>query len=546
MVRSIVKTSAIIAGSAMLASTLATGAFAVEQIGDVEDFSKKVVVEGNPNVNIVVGSNANAGDVISAAEITAKVGNLLYTEQSADVGSAKLNVRAFAKSDDYNLVSNKEVNLAVKDDNALFVAAADGDYADLMANTAYFGDDTDLDAKDGAVSLGRLSTLAEVKDTDPFDWFDNDDDAYEFLMGRVTKENNDKWAVKENELSYAVLSFKDDNTTFDGLTSLCPGKEVPFLGENYILMSMSSSKDTIVLGKELYQGVIREGDTYAVNGLEVKVDSVLVSNAGTSTEEYKIKLQILKDGKVIAEKFDNAPTNLMAGGIGVRMFKAWKDVGNDYGFVEVVITDRLKCMHLGEEYVPDWEAYAVVKQGGKLVYLDDIEKPDTKVGYALKYVGDDHDSLSSGKEIDIVKYASMNFDDDDDKTSTMNVFFEMDTSKDLDLTVGSKGTVLNAEVTLQSIEGSGTKLTGLKAPLAVLDGEIALDSADKNLIVIGGPVVNALSKELKSMGKINLTEDSQATLAVVNGVANGNDVLVVAGGNTKTTNEAAKAFVELL
>ncbi|MBP2172602.1 S-layer protein [Methanococcus voltae] len=546
MVRSIVKTSAIIAGSAMLASTLATGAFAVEQIGDVEDFSKKVVVEGNPNVNIVVGSNANAGDVISAAEITAKVGNLLYTEQSADVGSAKLNVRAFAKSDDYNLVGNKEVTLATKDDNALFVAAADGDYADLMANTAYFGDDTDLDAKDGAVSLGRLSTLAEVKDTDPFDWFDNDDDAYEFLMGRVTKENNDKWAVNENELSYAVLSFKDDNTTFKGLDFLCPGKEIPFLGENYIIMSTSGSKDVVVLGKEVYQGVIKEGDTYAVNGLEVKVDSVLVSNAGTTNEEYKIKLQILKDGKVIAEKFDNAPTNLMAGGIGVRMFKAWKDIGNDYGFVELVVTDNLKCMPLGEEYIPDWETYVVIEEGNKLVYTDDIVKGVPNRGIALKYVGDDHDSLSSGKEIDILKYASMNFDDDDDKANTMNVLFEMDTTKDLDLTVGSKGTVLNSEIALEGIEGTGTKLTGLKAPLAVLDEEISLESADKNLIVVGGPVVNALSKELKSMGKINLTEESQATLAVVNGVANGNDVLVVAGGNTKTTNEAAKAFVELL
>ncbi|MBP2201491.1 S-layer protein (TIGR01564 family) [Methanococcus voltae] len=546
MVRSIVKTSAIIAGSAMLASTLATGAFAVEQIGDVEDFSKKVVVEGNPNVNIVVGSNANAGDVISAAEITAKVGNLLYTEQSADVGSAKLNVRAFAKSDDYNLVGNKEVTLATKDDNALFVAAADGDYADLMANTAYFGDDTDLDAKDGAVSLGRLSTLAEVKDTDPFKWFDNDNDAYEFLMGRVTKENNDKWAINENELSYAVLSFKDDNTTFKGLDFLCPGKEIPFLGENYIIMSTSGSKDVVVLGKEVYQGVIKEGDTYAVNGLEVKVDSVLVSNAGTTNEEYKIKLQILKDGKVIAEKFDNAPTNLMAGGIGVRMFKAWKDIGNDYGFVELVVTDNLKCMPLGEEYIPDWETYVVIEEGNKLVYTDDIVKGVPNRGIALKYVGDDHDSLSSGKEIDILKYASMNFDDDDDKANTMNVLFEMDTTKDLDLTVGSKGTVLNSEIALEGIEGTGTKLTGLKAPLAVLDEEISLESADKNLIVVGGPVVNALSKELKSMGKINLTEESQATLAVVNGVANGNDVLVVAGGNTKTTNEAAKAFVELL
>ncbi|MCS3901155.1 S-layer protein [Methanococcus voltae] len=546
MVRSIVKAGAIIAGSTMLASAMATGVFAIEQIGDVEDFSKKVVVDGNSNVDIVVGSNAKAGDVISAAEITAKIGNLLYTEQSSETGSAKLSIKAASESDDYNLLGNTKVALSATGDNALFVASADDDYADTLANTAYFGDDTDLDAKDGAVSLGRLSTLAEVKDTDPFDWFNNDDDAYEFLMARLTKESNDKWAVKENELSYAVLSFKDDNETFDGLTSLCPGKEIPFLGEDYIIMGMSCDKDKITLGKEVFQGVIKEGDTYSVNGLDVKVDSVLVSTDSSGNEEYKISLKILKDGKVIAEKFDTAPTNLMAGGIGVRMFRAWKDVSNEYGFVEVVITDKLVGMPLGEEYIPDWEAYAVAKKSGKLVYLDDIEKSDYKVGIALKYVGDDKDSLSSGKEVDILNYASLKLDDDDNKATTLNVLFKMNNEKDVELNVGSKAGVLNSEITLESIEGSAIQPKGIKTPLAVLDSEVSLDSANKNLILIGGPVVNALSKELSSMSKIDITTNSDATLAVVNGVANGNDVLVVAGGDTETTNEAAKAFVELL
>uniref|UniRef100_UPI00355C9F34 S-layer protein n=1 Tax=Methanococcus voltae TaxID=2188 RepID=UPI00355C9F34 len=95
--------------------------------------------------------------------------------------------------------------------------------------------------------------------------------------------------------------------------------------------------------------------------------------------------------------------------------------------------------------------------------------------------------------------------------------------------------------------GSDAKApVAFKAPLAVLDTEVSLDAANKKLILVGGPVANALTKELADAGKIEMTVESPATLAVVAGAANGNDVLVVAGGDRAATAEAANALIEML
>uniref|UniRef100_UPI000593A914 S-layer protein n=1 Tax=Methanothermococcus thermolithotrophicus TaxID=2186 RepID=UPI000593A914 len=86
----------------------------------------------------------------------------------------------------------------------------------------------------------------------------------------------------------------------------------------------------------------------------------------------------------------------------------------------------------------------------------------------------------------------------------------------------------------------------LTAPIAKLDSEVSLDTADKNLILVGGPVVNALTKELVDAGKVAIDNKSPATLAAVQDAANGNDVLVVAGGDREATREAAKALLEMI
>ena len=84
----------------------------------------------------------------------------------------------------------------------------------------------------------------------------------------------------------------------------------------------------------------------------------------------------------------------------------------------------------------------------------------------------------------------------------------------------------------------------LSTPIAKLDTEVSLNTADKNLILVGGPVVNALTKALVDAGQVAIDNESPAKLAVVEGAANNHDVLVVAGGNREATREAALDLIE--
>ena len=73
-----------------------------------------------------------------------------------------------------------------------------------------------------------------------------------------------------------------------------------------------------------------------------------------------------------------------------------------------------------------------------------------------------------------------------------------------------------------------------------------LDEADKNLILIGGPVANKLTKELQNDGKIDIDNESPATAVLIEGAANGNNVLVVAGGDRYSTESAVLSIINLI
>ena len=161
-------------------------------------------------------------------------------------------------------------------------------------------------------------------------------------------------------------------------------------------------------------------------------------------------------------------------------------------------------------------------------------------GLALLYVGDDEDNLEGGDEFEVADYVTFVLDEEDDEE--VNAYFKMDESKEVSLSIGQTVNVLNAQIKLAAIDAEAKEAVVMAAPIAVLDTEASLDDADKALILVGGPVVNALTAELADAGLIAIDNASPATLAVAEGAANGNDVLVVAGGDRDATTEAAEAL----
>jgi S-layer protein (TIGR01564 family) len=462
----------------------------------------------------------------------------MFKEGTVEDGAATVSVSASAESDDKQIYvdSSKTENYGNYSD-AAFVTSADKDYNDAFLAT-FNGTFGDIEYSQ-VVELGKLDTLTEVDDIDPSEWNNSDENnAAEMLYVKVSEINDSKkgeYKIFDNDALYMSLTFLDNKTDFEQLRA---GNRIPILGEEYVFLKIDKDDDYIAVGKEAFDGVIKEGESYDLgNGYSVTVDSVLEPISGGSP---KVNIKILKDGKVVSEKFDNTPLTAIYGDVGVVVNSAWRNVGQDYGYAELVITKDTVKADLGEEFVPDWVLYAVDKDDGNLE--DDGSKIGTPIGIALQFDDDDKD-VEAGDDFPIADYASFELEDDDDD---INALFNMDQAKEVSLAIGQSVSVLNAEIKLSEIDAEAKEAVVMTAPIAVLDSEASLDAADKGLILVGGPVVNALTAELADAGLVAIDNESPATLAVAAGAANGNDVLVVAGGDRAATEEAAEALIDML
>jgi len=534
MAMSMKKIGAIAVGGAMVASALATGAFAAEKVGDVDAFAADVVVDGEANVDIVVGSNAAALDVVSAANIAAKIGSLMFTEGTVEDGAAVVTVKAEASSDDFALYVDDADQATTAD--VAFITSPDKDYNDVFEGMGSMGDFT----YSAIEPLGKLDTLTEVDDVDPSEWNNSDENnAAELVFLKVTGTADDdgEYDILGGDAAYLSAVFTDDKDAFEELRI---GNRIPFLGEEYAVIKVDNDDDYVAVGKEVFDGVIKEGESYDLgNGYTVAIDSVL--SPLTTSGQPKVNVKILKDGKVVSEKFDTTQIKMIYGDIGVVVNSAWENVGSDYGYAEILIVDNVVTLELGEEFIPDWEVYAFDSDSMSLE--KDVGDVTTLSGVGLLYSGDDEEDLEKDDTFEIADYVTFELEDDDDD---INVLFKMDQAKEVSLAIGQTVNVLNAQIKLAEIDAEAKEAVVMTAPIAVLDAEASLDDADKALILVGGPVVNTLTAELADAGLIAIDNESPATLAVAAGAANGYDVLVVAGGDRATTQEAAEALIDML
>ena len=211
------------------------------------------------------------------------------------------------------------------------------------------------------------------------------------------------------------------------------------------------------------------------------------------------------------------------------------------GSAELIVATNLKTLEIGEEYASDWEINWV--DNSTTTQTGNVDK--TKfAGIALKYTEDiETDDLEDEDDkVNVGVYDGLYLTRTSAKDKDVELKFGISREKDMTLEVSKSDEALNAKVKLKDIKATAQKAVEVKAPIAKLDSEItSLDKADKNLILVGGPLVNALTKEL--VGD-EIDNESPAILKVVEGAANNNDVLIVAGGDRKKTKEAALALLE--
>ena len=84
-------------------------------------------------------------------------------------------------------------------------------------------------------------------------------------------------------------------------------------------------------------------------------------------------------------------------------------------------------------------------------------------------------------------------------------------------------------------------------PITVLDSELDLNAVDSNLILVGGPVANAVTAYLVEQGLSTVDwENSEGDLEYIEDAFGTYDVLIVAGKDRYATREAAKELMQYL
>jgi hypothetical protein len=324
------KVAAVAAGTVML-----VGAACAAVTGMTKDFV--VDANGNPNVQIVVGSNALASDGIAAGNLAAVIGNKAYlsaggqqTVKPVTSGTAKISVAGGSVTLPEASVRSDVVWAAAL--GALTLSSAQG-----LAHGTLTYRSADYDYEE------EISTVAGI--------------------GIAYGEGNDYHGisftnVKPNRLYY---KFKFSDTFPIPGGSLSQTLTIPFLGSNYVLNKLKGTEAELVKGEEKTLGIGQSADvTFGGKTYTVKLDDARL-NEVTTTGQATISVTV--DGSTTALSLDTANEQS-------------KKVGDFMVFLQSV----------AKSYTPGQGGSATVRVGGDVLLLKDGQNPTTYPDWKARIV----------------------------------------------------------------------------------------------------------------------------------------------------------------
>ncbi|USS40597.1 S-layer protein [Thermococcus aggregans] len=593
------KIAALAVGAAMVGATLG---YASATMPGKEFFVK----DGKPNVKIVVGANApSTMDVASAADIALAVGSLLYTSEEVEASGVSVVVKKDVTDDPEDLTIYKyfyeTVNgpITAEDWDDLPSdywwngSAYNGSYDDWVAayqNDPWNYEVEDMDSLEGDYQIDWDFSLSEIHliPTEPDDWEEEDDIAqppkeakllipeggFKVLLNytisnwsvEVNLGKDDQWGIPETE-SFNVIDDdepdvediadeydvdpSDVTVEFEGYVyeGVHEGESFTVLGNTYYVLDIGDQSFTY--GKDHGEVWFKLGDTKDYDGYKVKAVDISVNENRALVEvtspEGVDKLVILyKDEE--KDVFDD-------GGIILTLTDTFVGIdGNLIATIQVVTNQ--KEIESGDELVSGWTATITTgtdsedKKVIKWIELsnaDDIEEKTVdvlgkyKVYYKLEtYTEDESD----------VDYDINDDGDEKDELMTAEALIVIEPTERVyetkELKVGDK----LEGWTIEAIKGetyTEVTLVPPTEPITVLDDEIDVNAVDSNLILVGGPVANAITKYLVEQGLSTVDwENSDGDIEYLEDVFGEYDVLIVAGKDRYATREAAKELMEYL
>ncbi|BAD85084.1 S-layer protein precursor [Thermococcus kodakarensis KOD1] len=544
------KIAALAVGAAMVGATLGF-ASATEVPNIPKDFFVK---NGEPNVKIVIGSQAAAQDVASAADIAVALGTLLYTEEDVKVKDASVVVKkdvAYDPADipvfDNLYKGNYKLKEDLKDVEGWWNGAFDkDDYPEFTVTLKDSPWDDGIFNKDdpGWEDVGKVTVYNAVEWKDGNDnnywkdpkgnWHDATDVSihYTVAIGKIELKGFDEVDTTDiDEFSDFTLIVDDvvANVSFslNAYEKTLKDKVLGATEETYAVSDVKPSSSYSLYQADVIKGV-EKGDTITLFGKTIKVldigddyieygndwgEKYVNKDEVATFGDYTIKVIDIDVNKVKALFEVSGPAGskivtldtddrtdikdsetLFNGGIRIKLLDTFIGIGGTTSALIEVQTD-ISYIEDGKEFMPGWIAKLGIKDG-KLEWFA-LQNKEELEGKEVK--------LFDTYKVDYVADIMKKKNPKDDKTyAAMSAYVVIDplkpeyTTKELGVGDELEGWTID-DIKATASPAKAAVVSKITTPITVLDDEIieaGLDSVDSNLILVGGPVVNKVTAAL--------------------------------------------------
>ncbi len=564
------KIAALAVGAAMVGATMGFASAQANLPG--KDFFVK---DGQPKVKIVVGSQAAAMDVASAADIAVALGSLLYTEKEAEAAGVSVVVKKDLTPDytyyipvfsNYYEDTGTNPSATAWDqltDNWWNGSAYNGSYANWTSWTPKFVDEVEnMDAINGDYQVDWDFTISNIELSDPEQntivYVPRSADltipAGDFTVLLNYTIANWTYSATEPDSIWGTLNpstvydevHDDDNPggyTFSGYIydGVGAGDTFTVLGNTYYILDVLT--DGIKYGHDhgqvwFHVGDVKEFDGYKIRAVDISVSPSNKALFEVTAPDGRSDLVIIStdEGDVdISTKSDK----FNPGEVVLKLDDTF--VGIDGNLIaQLEVRTNVVEVHTGDELVSGWVVNFTI-ENSKVKWLTLTNANDLS-GSTLDILG----KYKMYYEVD-----SNTLETDDTTYYAAKAYIVVKPSEPIiqteELKVGDE--VSDTGWVVDQIKGGTyTEVTVMHPtePITYLDTEIDPENIDSNLILVGGPVANAVTKYLvdngystvdwyNSAGDIEYIEDY-----------NGFGILIVAGKDRYATREAAKQLMEYL
>ncbi|WP_297464908.1 S-layer protein [Thermococcus sp.] len=589
------KIAALAVGAAMVGATMGF-ASATEVPNIPKDFFVKP--DGTPNVKIVVGSSAAAMDVASAADIAVALGSLLYTEEQVEVQGDYVKIKAEYPPETVKKWTIYKYDASTIRNKTAWATGYDklpGDYwwngagydmtydewKDWFQVTTTIPDKDKIGDKqivDWHVTFKNL----ELKSKNPSDWDKKapPKDAnivitpgnvtvlvdyvlynYSIVQTKKVRDAYPEWGVPAEYQNVTVYYIGDaENVAEDNGTivktyteGVKPRETFTVFGETYYVLDVGNNSFVAGLdkGTEWYQvgePQAIEGTDWVITVLDISIVDqralVTVKNAVTGKESDQVILEkgnpvdVFGDGAVILtleDTFVGIDGHLIASisaQVNVKTYKSGHTITYDGKKWKMII-------HTDGNYIKNITLTNLDKLEGNPV--DVFGKYDLKYKFDMKSLNEkkvNYDINGDGNITDtdfVVAYAYLCLKEKQGKLI------------EKELKVGDK--IPDTDFVVEEIHATVTKIEPkpVSEPITVMDFEVNMEDPGANLILVGGPVANKITKWLvdQNISKVDWY-NSPGEIEYIPDALGGYDVVIVAGATRNETRAAAEALMQYL